>query len=93
MGMSRDGSERRDGEGDAERVGLAPTVAAPTGPGVTQPSLLAMKVCPKCHVSTPIARFCTACGAALVARRFCSDCGARLTPGAQFCDACGIEVP
>jgi uncharacterized OB-fold protein len=87
------GKDGKGGEGDAEGTALAPTVAAPPTPGGTKPSLLAMTECPKCHVSTPLARYCTACGAALVPRRFCSDCGARLKPRAAFCDACGVEVP
>ncbi len=91
--MGTDGSGRKDSDADAERMGIASTVAAPDPLMQTKPSFLAMRECPKCHVSTPVARFCTACGAAMVARRFCSDCGARLKPGAVVCDACGIEVP
>jgi hypothetical protein len=88
------------GEGpddEADAVGIAPTVAAPTESGGTskdgtKPSLLAMTECPACHVSTPVARFCTACGEALTPRRFCSECGVRLKPAAAFCAGCGSKV-
>ena len=86
--------EGRDDDSDA--VGVAPTVAAPTGSEAaskegTKPSLLAMTECPKCHLSTPVARFCTGCGESLAPRRFCSECGARMNPGATFCAACGAK--
>ena len=82
-------------EHDADAVGIAPTVAAPSaeaGKEGTKPSLLAMTECPACHVSTPVARFCTACGESLAPRRFCSECGARLKPAAAFCAGCGAKV-
>lgn len=46
--------------------------------------------CPAC--GTPgSGKFCAECGAALVGAR-CASCQTLLTPGAQFCHACGTPV-
>jgi hypothetical protein len=91
--MAEGGGGRKPGD-DGEAAGIAPTVAAPAksaGLDGTQRSLLAMTVCPACHVSTPVARYCTDCGAAMAPRRFCTSCGAALKAGAPFCSTCGVK--
>jgi hypothetical protein len=88
-----DGYEHHDDDCDDHRrdAYYGPASGPFGGPAVPR----AVIPCPRCNAAVPQmagARFCAFCGGPLVAEPVCQSCGSRITPGAAFCQGCGVKV-